>query len=105
MKASFAYISCQLPLVALLAFAPRVHGAESAMELTAFAFKSCNDVVKKTAGAENFDHQRLTIREDYTVDLFIAKVSQSSKPPRLSFGLRTARALRRKIRELPRSAL
>jgi hypothetical protein len=79
MKAIFASFSCLPAIVALLIFAPSVHGAESTMELTARAFKSCNDVFKYGTGAENFKHAKLTVHPDYIVDLFIAKVPQSNK--------------------------
>jgi hypothetical protein len=51
MKAVFASFSSLLAIVASLTLAPRVHGAESTLELTARAFKSCNDVFKHGTGA------------------------------------------------------
>jgi hypothetical protein len=79
MKAVFASFSCLPAVVALLVFAPSVHGAENTMELTARAFKSCDAVFKRGIGAENFEHTKLPVHPDYIVDLFIAKVPQSNK--------------------------
>jgi hypothetical protein len=79
MKAIFASFSCLPTILALLIFAPSVHSAESTLELTARAFKSCNAVFKHGTGAENFEHTKLPVHPDYIVDLFIAKVPQSNK--------------------------
>jgi hypothetical protein len=79
MKAGFASFSCLLAIVALFIFAPSVNGAESTMESTARAFRSCNAVFKHGTGAENFEHTRLPVHPEYIVDLFIAKVPQSNK--------------------------
>jgi hypothetical protein len=79
MKVVYASFSCLLAIFTLPLFVPRARGAENTMELTARAFKSCNDVFKHRIGTENFDQTKLPVHPDYLVDLFIAKVPQSNK--------------------------
>jgi hypothetical protein len=65
MKAVFTSFSSLLAIAVLLLSAQPAHSVAAAVNLTLAAFKSCDAAVSK-----HHTHEKLTIREGYTVDLF-----------------------------------
>jgi hypothetical protein len=80
MKAIFASFFCPLAIAALF-FPTHPAHADIPMEAASVsAFKNCGNAIKNPGtAAENFLHKTLTIRQGYTVDLYIAKVPQPPK--------------------------
>jgi hypothetical protein len=74
MKTIFALFSCLLSISALEFPAQPAHGDEVPTDTSLSAFRNCSRAIKNPdTAAENFDRTRLSIRQNYAIDLYIAK--------------------------------
>jgi hypothetical protein len=73
-KAIIAPCSCLVALTVLFICAPPAHSADSNIEASVLAFKSCDDAVTK-----NLEHTTLPIREGYAVNLFVTRYALPPK--------------------------